>query len=208
MLAIVRMAAIQCDVIGCLHTSPERSGRCYMVIVALDIGRVRIGVAVCDELERIATPRTTLRRTTTSGAMEAIARVVAETGAELLVVGLPISFDGRLHEQARSVLAFGKKLRGRLAVPLVYADETLSSVRAEEALRAAGMRPERIRERIDAAAAAMILQDYLDTRRVVDVDALTRPHTPPDAEKNRASAGAAREAEGRADVGEEGMTDE
>lgn len=143
-----------------------------MVIVALDVGNARIGVAASDELEQLATPRATIRRTTNAAALEAIARMVAEAGAGLVVVGLPISFDGRLHEQGRSVLAFGRKLGKRLAVPIVYADETLSSVRAEEALRAAGVRPERLRERIDAAAAAVILQDYLSTRHVVDIGAL------------------------------------
>ena len=178
-----------------------------MVIVALDVGSVRIGVAVCDELEQIATPRETLRRSSNAAALDAVARVVAETDAQLVVVGLPVSFDGRIHEQARAVLAFGKKLRGRLAVPVVYADETLSSVRAEEALRSAGVRPDRIRERIDAAAAAMILQDYLGTRRVVDVEALMQAS--PGAEKNSASAGAERYAEERADVdlNEEGKAD-
>ena len=152
-----------------------------MVIVALDIGNVRIGVAVSDELEQIASPRGAIRRTSKVAALDAITRVVAETGAGLVVVGLPVSFDNQLHAQGLAVLAFGEKLRRRLSVPLVYADETLSSVRAEEALRAARVRPERIRERIDAAAAAVILQEYLDTRRVVDVDALQRPRTPPSA---------------------------
>ena len=82
----------------------------------------------------------------------------------MVVVGLPISFDGQLHGQAQSVQAFGEKLRARLSVPLDYADETLSTWRAEEMLRASGLRPERIRERIDAAAAAVILQDFLDQR--------------------------------------------
>ena len=181
-----------------------------MVIVALDIGSVRIGVAVCDELEQIATPRETLRRSSNAAALEAVARVVAERGARLVVVGLPVSFDGQIHEQARSVLAFGKKLRGRLAVPVVYVDETLSSVRAEEALRAAGVRSERIRERIDAAAAAMILQDYLDTRRVIDVETLMQPSS---GSGNKSTfAGAERNAEERADVdgvdlNEEGKAD-
>ena len=146
-----------------------------MGIVGLDVGSVRIGVAASDELERLATPRATIRRTTTAAALEAIARMVAEVGAGLVVVGLPISFDGRLHEQGRSVLAFGRKLGRRLAAPMVYADETLSSVRAEEALRAAGVRPERLRERLDAAAAAVILQDYLNTRHTIDIDALALP---------------------------------
>lgn len=153
-----------------------------MVIVALDVGSVRIGVAASDELEQIASPRGTIRRTSNAAALEAIARVVVEAHAGLVVVGLPVSFDNQLHTQARAVLAFGEKLRRRLAVPLVYADETLSSVRAEEAMRAAGLRPDRIRERIDAAAAAMILQEYLDTRREIDVDAQRRERPAPGAE--------------------------
>lgn len=135
-----------------------------MVMIGLDVGQVRIGVAVCDDLELMASPETVIRRKSNALAIEAIARVVAERRAEQVVVGLPVSFDGQLHHQAQSVLAFGNRLRARLDVPVVYADETLSTVRAEEALRAAGMRPDRIRDRIDAAAAAVILQDYLDLR--------------------------------------------
>ena len=135
-----------------------------MVHLALDVGEKRIGVAVSDETETLASPRTTIRRTSTAAALEAVARLVAESGAEVVVVGLPVSFDGQLHGQAWAIQAFAAKLRARIAQPVVFADETLSSVRAEEALRAAGMRPDRIRERLDAAAAAVILQDYLDAR--------------------------------------------
>lgn len=136
-----------------------------MIIVALDVGAVRIGVAVCDELEMIATPRVVIRRKTTEGALDAVAHEIARAEAQLVVVGLPVSFDGQLHGQARATQSFAEKLRRRIAVPLIYADETLSSVRAEERLREAGVRPERIRERIDAEAAAVILEDVLEQRR-------------------------------------------
>jgi putative Holliday junction resolvase len=136
-----------------------------MVIVALDVGQARIGVAACDASEALASPHSVIRRTSNVAAFDAVARVVAELGAELVVVGLPVSLDGALHGQAQSVQNFAEKLRRRLLVPLVYADETLSTWRAEELLRASGVRPERIRERIDAAAAAVILQEYLDARR-------------------------------------------
>ena len=136
-----------------------------MIHLALDVGEKRIGVAVSDETETLASPRTIIRRTSTTAALEAVARLVAESGAEVVVVGLPVSFDGQLHGQARAIQTFAAKLRERIAQPVVFADETLSSVRAEEALRAAGVRPDRIRERLDAAAAAVILQDYLDARR-------------------------------------------
>lgn len=136
-----------------------------VVILALDVGEARIGVATSDETELLASPRALVRRRSDAAAIEAILRMVAEAGAGLVVVGLPVSFDGRLHAQAETVRRFAEKLRKRLAAPLVYADETLSTVRAEEQLRAAGVRPEKMRERIDAAAASVILQDYLDARR-------------------------------------------
>lgn len=136
-----------------------------MVILALDVGEARIGVAASDETELLASPRGLIRRRSDTAAIEAILRMVAEAGAGLMVVGLPVSFDGQLHAQAEAVRRFAEKLRKRLAVPLVFADETLSTVRAEEQLRAAGVRPEKMRERLDAAAAAVILQDYLDARR-------------------------------------------
>ena len=139
-----------------------------MVILALDVGEARIGVAVSDPTGTLATPRGVIRRRSTAAAIEAVTRAVADAGAEEVVVGLPISLDGTLHAQARRVQAFAERLRARLRVPVTYWDERLSTVTAAEALRAAGVRPERIRARIDAAAAAVILQEYLDHRRQAD----------------------------------------
>lgn len=136
-----------------------------MVIVALDVGDARIGVAACDELELLATPRTVIRRKSTAAALDAVVAEIERAGAELVVVGLPVSFDGQLHAQARAIQSFAAKLRRRLSVPLIFVDETLSSVRAEERLREAGVRGTRIRERIDAEAAAVILGDALEQRR-------------------------------------------
>lgn len=134
-------------------------------ILALDIGTKRIGVAVSDELGLLATPRTVIHRRSTKAALDEIVRLVRAEEAALVVVGLPISFDGQLHGQAQSVQQFAERLRTLLDVPMVYADEMLSTVRAEERLRAAGVRTDRIRERIDAMAAAVILEEYLDQRR-------------------------------------------
>ncbi len=138
------------------------------VILALDVGTKRIGVATCDELGMLASPRTVIFRRSTQAALDEIMRLVQAEEATLVVVGLPISFDGQLHGQAQTVQRFAERLRKPLdarGVPLVYADETLSTVRAEERLRAAGVRRERMRERIDAMAAAVILEEYLDQRR-------------------------------------------
>ncbi len=135
-----------------------------MITLALDVGDKRIGVAVSDDLGLLASPHSVIQRRSTAQAIDAIVRLVAETGAGLVVVGLPVSFDGALHAQAQSVQRFGGRLRARLGVPIVYSDESLSTVRAEERLRAAGVRPQKLRERIDAAAAAVILEDYLRER--------------------------------------------
>jgi len=138
------------------------------VILALDIGAKRIGVAVSDELGILASPRTVIFRRSTQAALDEIVRLVRAEEAALVVVGLPVSFDGQLHSQAHAVQRFAERLRKLLDahdVPLVYADETLSTVRAEERLRAAGVRRERIRERVDAMAAAVILEEYLDQRQ-------------------------------------------
>ncbi len=137
-------------------------------ILALDVGAKRIGVAVGDALGLLASPRTVIFRRSTQSALEEIVRLVRAEEAALVVVGLPISLDGQLHSQAQTVQRFGERLRkllDALDVPMVYADEMLSTVRAEERLRAAGVRPNRIRERIDAMAAAVILEEYLDQRR-------------------------------------------
>ncbi len=152
-----------------------------MVIVALDVGDARIGVAACDEFELLATPRATIRRTTTAAALDAVVAEIRRAGAELVVVGLPVSLDGQLHGQARTILSFVEKLRKRITAPVVFVDETLSSVRAEERLREAGVRGPRIRERIDAEAAAVILGDYLDQRRRAELNApdATQTQAPP-----------------------------
>jgi putative Holliday junction resolvase len=136
-----------------------------MRVLALDIGSVRIGVATSDETGLLASPHSVIARRSNESALEAILRTLTETGAGLVVVGLPVSLDGQLHAQASRVQSFAEKLRKRLGVPMVYADETLSSVRAEEILRERGVRPDRRRRQIDAVAAAVILQDYLDQER-------------------------------------------
>ena len=94
-----------------------------MIHLALDVCEKRIGVAVSDETETLAAPRTIIRRTSTAAVLEAVARLVADFGAEVVVVGLPVSFDGQLHGQARAIQTFAAKLRRRIAQPVRFADE-------------------------------------------------------------------------------------
>ena len=139
----------------------RRGGR----VMALDVGERRIGVAVSDETGVIATPVATVHRDT--GDLAEIARLVAAWEVDRLVVGLPTGLSGREGPQAASVRAYAAALERHLGPepPIDFWDERLTTAIAERALIAAGTRRARRRERIDAVAAAVILQSYLDARR-------------------------------------------
>jgi putative Holliday junction resolvase len=133
--------------------------------LGLDFGRRRIGVARSDPSGALASPHTTLvRRLNRRPPFRALGEIADEVGAETLVMGLPLDLDGSENEWCEEVRAAGTKIAARLGRPLVFVDERLTSVQAEEALRGAGLRrsDREDKGRIDAAAAAVILQSWLD----------------------------------------------
>lgn len=138
-------------------------------MLGVDWGLRRIGLAISDRSGTLARP---LRTLSVSGPSDALAQVSAETvrlsrdedGLAAVVVGLPRRLDGTATPETPRVEAFVEALRGRTRVPILLQDERLSSREAEDRL-AAGERDWRARKaRLDAAAAAVILQDYLDRR--------------------------------------------
>ena len=138
-----------------------------MKLLALDVGERRVGVAVSDETGLIATPFGVLRRTSKAEDFAKIARVVREQAVEGLVVGHPLNADGSAGYQARRVERYISLLvealaEGGVVLPVVLWDERMSTQRAQEAMIAAGRKPRDRRSRIDAVAAAVILQEYLD----------------------------------------------
>jgi putative Holliday junction resolvase len=133
-----------------------------MRILGLDVGERRIGVAAVDESVRVALPVAVVERGELPADLDAIARLVQEQGAEAVVIGLPISLNGSLGPQAQAVEAFGQELSARLSLPIEYWDERLSTVEAQRRLASAGHRGPKAKARRDAAAAAIILQSYLD----------------------------------------------
>jgi putative Holliday junction resolvase len=135
-----------------------------MRILGLDVGERRIGVAVADESVRVALPVAVVERREPPADLDAIARLVQEQGAEAVVIGLPISLNGSLGPQAQTVKAFGQELSARLALPIEYWDERLSTVEAERRLADAGRRGPKAKAKRDAAAAAIVLQSYLDSQ--------------------------------------------
>jgi putative Holliday junction resolvase len=149
-------------------------------LMALDVGEARIGVAVSDATGFLASPYTTLHVTRNEEqTWQSIQRLIDETEAEGLVVGLPISLDGQIHAQGERVQAFAERLRERISIPLTFWDERLSTVEAQRLLAERAQEENGTRRRqgvrsrsragrrkkgqgIDALAAAVILQDYLD----------------------------------------------
>ena len=142
-------------------------------ILALDYGEKRIGVALSDPTGTIARPLTTLaRRAGKRPPFQAILDLCREHGVDGIVVGLPLQLSGEDSEWTREVREFAAKLEQRAALPVSLLDERLSSVVAERAVRSIGLkRRERERkDRIDASAAAVILQAFLDRRTAAPQD--------------------------------------
>jgi putative Holliday junction resolvase len=132
--------------------------------MALDHGTKKIGIAFCDELEILASPfevwpqegEATLAR---------LAALAKTEGAQALLVGLPCHKDGTESETAPLARAFGEALAQRTGLPLKLWNEHLSSMEAERLLAQRGVKPKDRKAKLDAAAAAVILQDLMETRR-------------------------------------------
>ena len=139
-----------------------------MRILGLDVGDSRIGVAISDPVEIIATPLTIITRDEDSAAIDAIGQLVGQYDVKQIVVGLPYSLDGSLGRQANKVKDFVDKLSQSTSARIELRDERLSTVAAERLLRGAGNKKARKRSHLDAAAAAFILQGYLDSLKVSD----------------------------------------
>src|SRR5438034_819683 len=131
-------------------------------ILALDFGRVRIGVALSDELQALAHPLETIPAD--EQAPSRIAEIVREKKVDHVVAGLPRRMNGQIGPAATEVLQFVEKLRAILPCPVVTWDERLTTVAAQRALHEAGKNTRETRGYIDQVAAQMILQSYLDRR--------------------------------------------
>ncbi len=135
-----------------------------MRIAALDVGEVRIGVAVSDELGLTAQPVGVVRRTGGRRDLEALGSVLAPYAPERLVVGLPLDMNGSEGPAAARVRVFAGRVGDALGLPVEFWDERLTTVAAERTLLEADMSRRRRRQVVDKLAAALILQGYLARR--------------------------------------------
>lgn len=136
-----------------------------MRYLGLDVGDRRIGMALSDETATLATPMPTFVRVGPRQDVRRIADLARTHEAGALVVGLPLNMDGSPGPQAEKVLRFCEELRKKSGVPVLTQDERLTSVEAEEILAARGVAWKERKAKVDAVAATLILQEYLDRRK-------------------------------------------
>ncbi|MDL1896966.1 Holliday junction resolvase RuvX [Anaerolineae bacterium CFX7] len=133
-----------------------------MRYLGLDVGNKRVGVAVGNSVTRLASPLAVIVRATLAQDAAQLAQWIREYDAETLVVGLPRNADDSDGVQAALTRAYAEELQTQLGLPLHYQDERYSTATARRAQQARGLNEKRGRATLDAVAAAVILQDFLD----------------------------------------------
>lgn len=133
-----------------------------MRILALDHGTVRIGVALSDELQMIASPQEFIPAEPFADVLGRIRQLIREREVELILIGMPRNMDGSYGPAADKVREFVTALKDAIAIPIKTWDERLTSTQANRALVAGGVRREKRKEKVDGMAAAILLQSYLD----------------------------------------------
>jgi putative Holliday junction resolvase len=150
-------------------------------ILAFDFGEKRIGVAVGESLLRQAHPLTVINGESNADRFFAIAALINEWRPISLVVGLPLTLDGESHAMTARCIRFANQLRGRFGLAVDYADERLSSVEAEERLRASGHNAKNAKIHLDAVAAQVILQCHFEHTPNIPTQPISSPDKHTDA---------------------------
>ena len=137
-----------------------------MIILGIDLGKARTGVAICDRGELLASPLTVVNEHNRERLIEAVSSLARERGAELLAVGLPRNMDGTEGESAQNAREVGSLLKAATGLPVEFVDERGTTVTAHGYLNDTNTRGKRRKAVVDAVAATVILQNYLDYRRL------------------------------------------
>ena len=138
--------------------------------LALDLGTVRIGVALSDPLGLTAQPLTVLKASNIKNDITQIGRLVDEHKVTRVIMGLPLNMNGTESTQTQKVRNFTSKLAEHLNIPIFYADERLTTKQAERAMIEGNVRREKRRGKIDKVAAALLLQSALEGMLLIPVE--------------------------------------
>ncbi len=136
-----------------------------MIIMSIDYGRARTGIAVCDKDEVVASPVTTIKEYNMDSLAAKVTELAREKKAQELVLGLPRNMDGSEGESAANVRVFREKLMALCDIPVTLRDERCTTVTAYEYLNMNNKRGKKRKEVVDSVAAVIILEDYLSYRR-------------------------------------------
>jgi putative Holliday junction resolvase len=137
-----------------------------MKIMAVDLGAVRTGLAISDETGFLATPIGTVTQRDRERLLQTVADTAVEQGAGRIVVGLPKNMDGTKGESARGAEEFARRLEELTDLPVELWDERLTTMSAIGFLNETNVRGKKRKNVVDTVSAAIILQDYLDSRRI------------------------------------------
>ncbi len=137
-----------------------------MIIMAIDYGDVRTGIAVCDKFEMLASPVCVITERNQDAVIDEISKLAKEHKAERFVVGLPKNMDSSVGDRGLKCAEFAQKLSEITGIESVMRDERLSTVSAHNVLNATNTRGKKRKSVVDQVAAVMILQDYIDYRKI------------------------------------------
>jgi putative Holliday junction resolvase len=133
-----------------------------MRILAIDHGSKRMGIAVSDELKMIAQPLEFIPAAPFAGFLARLNELISDKEVELILIGMPRNMDGTYGPAAEKVQDFVEALKGLISVPVKLWDERLTSAQANRVLIQGNVRRDKRKEKVDAMAAAILLQSYLD----------------------------------------------
>lgn len=136
-----------------------------MIIMSVDLGKARTGIAVCDKTEFLASPFRVIFEKSPNKLPEKVAEAAKECKAELIVVGLPKNMDGTEGESAQNARAFAARLEELTGLKTVMQDERGTTITAHNFLNTTNTRGKKRKNVVDEVAATIILQDYLDKRK-------------------------------------------
>lgn len=136
-----------------------------MVILSVDLGKVRTGIAVCDSMEIIASPVSVIRETNKEKLSFKIKDLAVEKKAELIVMGLPKNMDGTEGESAQNVRIFAEILSKETGLIIDFSDERGTTITAHSYLNFTDTRGKKRKETVDSVAAVIILEDYMRKRK-------------------------------------------
>lgn len=136
-----------------------------MIILSVDYGDKRTGIAVCDRLEMLASPVTVIWGDYAPKVICEIEKIAAEYKVERIVVGLPKNMDGSEGERAEKCKEFAKEISEKTGIETVMTDERLTTVSAHKALNVTNVRGQKRKNIVDAVSAVMILESYMQERK-------------------------------------------